>query len=305
MSVTGACVYAGRNSRLRAIAYRINGQLIGYEVKELRQKYPADKKKVIYHIKPLTGAGDQKVLGPSSLNGAPAATWDPTKPAVELPGKLTKEDVRDGAGNLKMRADSSAVFKYASDLLKKAYPATECRSFANVHDDFDDSGTIGESLNNFMEEVKELADRHTNLDYFAYSGHGNGPGLPSAGLKMGTRQYDTFVDCLKSMLRADGRVIFYACSMGLPGGMAADLSRRLPGVTVFGHNCSGHGMTNPEKVRCFCGQRVVFATAMGKDVYTRWVKLIKDPAEDIWLRYPWMSIEEIIEEVNRKVPAGS
>jgi hypothetical protein len=87
--------------------------------------------------------------------------------------------------------------------------------------------------------------------------------------------------------------------------MAADLSRRLPGITVFGHNCSGHGMTNPEKVRCFCGQRVVFATAMGKEVYTRWVKLIKDPAEDIWLRYPWMSIEEIIEEVNRKVPAGS
>lgn len=302
MPITGACIYAARNSRQRAIAYRVNGQLIGYEDKEKREKFKGDKKKIIYVIKPVIGSGSQRVVGPSSLNGAPGTTWDPANPLVELPGKLTKEDMLDASGKVKMRADSSAVFKYSGDLLKKAYPATECRGFANVHDDFDDGGGIGESLNNFMEEVRELADHCTNLDYFAYAGHGNGPSLPSAGLKIGTRLYNEFVTCLKSMLRPDGRVIFYACSTGLPGGMAPDLSTKLPGITVFGHNCAGHGMTNPEKVRCFCGQRVVFETAMGKEVYSRWTRLIKNPSEDIWLRYPWMSLEEIVAEVDRKIP---
>ncbi|MBL8230541.1 MAG: hypothetical protein JNL98_18770 [Bryobacterales bacterium] len=275
--------------------------MIGYEDKEKRKGIKGEKKKLSYLIKPMVGTGEFRVIGPNRFKGVVDA-WDPANPVMLLPGKLSKEDVVDGSGKLKMRADSSAVFKYAGDLLKKAYPATECRSFANVHDDFDDGGNLTDSLNNFMEEVTELADHCTNLDYFAYSGHGNGPELPSAGLKINTKRYEEFVECLRSMLRPDARVIFYACSTGLPGGMAPDLSKRLPGITVYGHNCAGHGMTNPEKVRCVGGQREVFQTIMGPEQFSRWSRLIKMPSEDIWLRYPWMTIDEIRAEVDRKIP---
>lgn len=294
MSLQGACVFAGNNARQRGIAYRVNGQLIGYESARTAIKGKPDR--MLFTITPLLGGPVIVMQGPSKIRNTPVTAWEPKDGIAPLPGKLAKEDMVDGGGNLKMRADSSAVFRVAAQGLKQLYPGTVVEEFSNVHDDKAEGGTKVDSLENFMEALEDCAAT-TGHDFFAYSGHGNGRSLPSAGLEMKSKEYRKFVEQLKLMLKPGATVIFYACCTGVEGGMAQSLSADLPGVTVWGHMSAGHGMTNPQKARCLNGRHEKLIDLLGQPHYDKWVKCIKDAASDIWRRYPWMTIEQIRAEV--------
>jgi hypothetical protein len=118
------------------------------------------------------GGADITVMGPSSVRSTPHKTWDLKDGKKELEGKLAREDVQKADGSTKMRADSSDVFRKAAQGLKEIYPETVIQPFDNVHDDEADGWRVSDSLDNFMEAMEDLNSRCSNLDFFAYCGHG-------------------------------------------------------------------------------------------------------------------------------------
>jgi hypothetical protein len=294
MALQGAVIHPGNGARWYGAAYRLNGKLIGYErkVDELKGD------KCVYRIKPIGGGADILVVGPDNLPKSPTPALDPKDNKTEIPGgKLTKEVMRKDDGSVRVRPDVSAVFRVAAEGLREKHPATVIKTFANVHDDAADGGTAGDTLRNFMNAMEELAATCRDLDYFAYSGHGVPRGLASAGLNTKSKRYPAFVEHLRTMLKPRGTIIFYACSCGASNGIAQQLSAALPGITVWGHSIPGHGMTNPYKARCQFGERAAIADTFSREDFRKFRDKLKAAGSDLWRRFPWMSFDEILAEV--------
>ncbi len=294
-------MFAGNNSRWKGNSYRLNGLLIGFEklVKLEPARVAIAGGKTRYTIKPLNGTAEFDVvsLDAKKIGATPVDTWDPADPTKLLAGKMQWEYRIDGAGGFVTRCDSTAVFEDAAKGLVSYYPGTKSYGFANVHDDALEGGSQSDTLRNFMDEMRKLSG---NLDFFAYAGHGCGSGLPSACLYKKSPEYTEFIEILRRVLRPEATIIFYACSTGVANGFASKVSTDIPSATVFGHQSSGHGQTNPEKARFYNGRRETFQELLGED-YARWSIHIKS-GSDIWRRYPFMDIEEIREEVRTSVP---
>jgi hypothetical protein len=171
-----------------------------------------------------------------------------------------------------------------------------------VHDDFSPEGDDSDSRKHFMEAVRKIDH---NLDYFAYFGHGARSGLVSAQLYMvgkHTAEFDAFVKILNDRVKPNGTIVFYACDTGDKNGFAEAISKRVPGRTVFGHDGPGDARTRPNVVRCRNGKAEPFKELLGADFH-KWEGYIKS-CSDIWRRFPWMSIEEIRNEVSSGVAHG-
>jgi hypothetical protein len=298
----GACVYACKDSRQKAYGYFVNGVRSGYaRVDDNGNPVGASAgpnrwRYTITPLAPVTPVNPEfQVVGVeyANIGAVNTPTYRLANPMVPEPNRvMLKEYKRKLNGRLHLRSDSSSVFKPTGDDLKQRYGG-ESRGFANAHDDEGDDGDARDSLSNFMEEMRTLPG---NLDYFAYAGHGWHDQLPSAGLRMYTDEFTEFVSILRRILRPNGTIVFYTCWAGAVNGFAQAVSSAIPSITVFGHEIKGHGQTNPTKVRIRNGNRETFRTLLGDD-YTRWARYIKVRGCSIWIRYPWMSIEDIRAEV--------
>lgn len=297
--VTGACVYAGHDSREKSFLYE-NGSKRIWVVKG--SKVPGHGDRQYYHQKVdkqivLTIAGG--LSGP--IQSHPTPVYDP-KTMQKAAGSLRYVDKTDSQGNYVMRGDSTHVFQACARALREKYSSVHLEPFANVHDDGVDDvkETVGMSFENFKKAVNACP---ANRDFFAYAGHGDKHVLPSAGLRMrDSAHFNWFLGRLREIVRPGGTIVFYACSTGVAGGFAHHVAQALPDRTVFGHTIAGHGSTNPEKARMIGGEHQTFRSLLEND-FTKWQSYIKS-CSDIWRRYPWMTIEEIRSEVRSGIAAG-
>jgi hypothetical protein len=134
-----------------------------------------------------------------------------------------------------------------------------------------------------------------NLDYLAYFGHGAKKGLVTADIYMGSREVNEFVRLLNERVKPGGVIVFYACDTGDENGFAQMISGQVKGRTVFGHDGAGDARTRPNVVQCVNGARQTFQELLGEDFH-KWEGYIKS-CSDIWRRFPFMSVEEIRDEV--------
>lgn len=178
--------------------------------------------------------------------------------------------------------------------MKEAYAGSQSLEFFNVHDDAVDGGTESDSRKSFMEQMRKL---NSNLDFFAYAGHGNGGSLGSACLNRKHEEYQEFLNILRRVVKPGGTIIFYACCTGVANGFAQSVSSAVANVTVFAHSSSGHGQTNPEEV---CGSTMAFArpsqTCWAPTTTSAGLRRLR-AGGDLWRRYPFMTIEELKQEL--------
>src|SRR5262245_10737862 len=140
--MTGAVIYAGRNSRLKNFAYKDFAKgVLGYRSRDKQgnplagKSVPGQPLRLSYPITLLTG-GATEVGSVVKLNKqTPNDAWSPATGAVPT-GVLNYEEMHDAAGAAVLRHDSNGMFQVvASDLRKKyALPAGLVRPFDNVHD---------------------------------------------------------------------------------------------------------------------------------------------------------------------------
>lgn len=301
----GVVIFAGNNARKKGWAYRDTGnRLIGYLVTD-------DEGKPIGL--PVTGDATKKKYTAVSFYGLkvelvgavklPKGGSDVTTSAGIPAGRVAKESLVDASGKLQMRSDSTGMFEPVALKLKKLYtlPNSLVKEFQNVHDDFADGGTSEESRKNFFKALKEAPGPGgaSELDFFAYVGHGEGSGLPSAGI---TRSHiAALVKEIKRLVRADGTVIFYACQTGSKDGLAQKLSGLLPAMTVWGHRKSGPASTNPYKKKYIGGVEQPFRDSWGEADQLKWDTYMRASA-DFYARYPFMTMDQMIAEVGLSLP---
>jgi|SRR5689334_8994339 len=135
------------------------------------------------------------------------------------------------------------------------------------------------------------------LNVIAYFGHGTPNGLPSANITK--KHLDKLASAIIGAAASDCRVIFYACSTGIPNGFAQDLADRLGGhIVVYGHTCPGHSFTNPYVTRYpfVYEDTQPFLVEPGGTYWGPWYRHIKGKS-DIWMRFPFMSKEEVEAEL--------
>jgi hypothetical protein len=302
---TGVVVFAGNNARKKGWAYRATGgKLIGYltldsENRPLGLPVPGDATKKKYTAVSFYGLKIE-LLGPVKLSkGGSEVTTTSGAPA----GKVAKESLVDANGKLQMRSDSTGMFEPVALKLQKLYslPKSLVKEFLNVHDDFEDGGTAEQSRKNFFAALKEAPGPGgaSELDFFAYVGHGEGSALPSAGV---TRSHiAALAKEIKRLVRADGTVIFYACQTGSKDGLAQKLSGLLPSMTVWGHRKSGPASTNPYKKKYVGGVEQPFRDSWGEADQLKWDTYMRASA-DFYARYPFMTLDQLIAEVGLSLP---
>lgn len=316
MGLTGAVVYAGNNSRRKAITLRKNNQVVAYESHDERWNrithgVRGRKDRVLYSMDPVNGGPAFDVVGiPSKqIHRSPTAVYAVNALDTPIAGQsLTSEDRYDAQGNHIMQKDSTAEFQRAAAGLMRAYPGTRTFAFSNVHDDEADTGNVAESLDNFMEQMRLIPG---NLDFFSYCGHGAEHQLPSAGLKMGrvvkrrgekhweeSDAFSEFIDILRRSVKPGGNIIFYACSTGVVNGFAQGVSSKIPSLKVFGHTCAGQAKANPFKARIQAGAHETYASLLG-DQFPAWKSYLKS-GNDLWARYWNMTVNEIKAEISGK-----
>ncbi len=295
----GFVVYAGNNSRLKSWAFRdLGGKLVGYLATHTDGNLIVAASKVKgrkrYTVSGLYGPS-QDIEAPAELKG----TMDALSPGTEtVIGRLKKEETVDASGGKVIRRDSSGMFEAVALKLKKLYslPGNLVKEFANVHDDLAEGGTKADSRKNFFDVLKAApgVGGASELDFFAYCGHGNASGLPSAGVDR--THVAALAKEIKRLLRADGTVIFYACQTGSKDGLAQKLSGLLPSMTVWGHRKSGPASTNPYKKKYVGGVEQPFRDSWGEADQVTWDAYMRASA-DFYARYPFMTLDQISAEV--------
>jgi hypothetical protein len=131
------------------------------------------------------------------------------------------------------------------------------------------------------------------LDTVAYFGHGTKDLMVSA--MIGPGYLDEFVASLRGNCGSGATIILYACSCGAPGGIAEQMANKLSdmSVTVFSHATPGHAFRNPTVRRFPGGTRVA-----PPDQVQAWIDAFKDEDDDLWMRFPFMSADEILKELS-------
>jgi hypothetical protein len=138
------------------------------------------------------------------------------------------------------------------------------------------------------EILHSMACAPPQLDTIAYFGHGSTDYLASAAI--GGPRLQTFVDSLRWNCGFTPTIILYACSCGAPNGIASQIADGVSDLLpkVYGHAIDGHAFRNAA-VRLFPGgYRVAPA-----DNIPAWVRAMDDPNDDLWMRFPFMSDDEI------------
>jgi len=297
----GVVVYAGNNSRLRAIAFRnLGGTLLGYLAIDanghlVKAAVPKDKTRLRYTVVALVGPRFD-IEAPLNLKGT-SDVWSPS--TGTLMGKLAKEDVQDATGKKVTRRDSNGMFEVVAMKLKKVHslPSNLIKEFSNVHDDFAEGGTKDESRANFFAALKSApgTGKASELDFFAYSGHGSGWSLPSAGVAR--THLPKLAAEITRLVRSTGTVVLYACSTGTPKGFAQQLSALLPNMTVWGHlPPPGPASINPRKMKFKGGTQQRFLDEFSAPELAKWKAHVISSA-DFYARYPFMSMAEIRAEI--------
>jgi hypothetical protein len=143
--------------------------------------------------------------------------------------------------------------------------------------------------------------RSSGLEVIAYFGHGVEPsahqraeGLASAGI-WGS-DLPRFASLIRQAAAPACRVIFYACSVGTPGGFAEKLARMLPNtIKVYGHSIAGHACTNPFVTRYpyMPEDTQPFVVPVHSPLWSRWHHAMKAEHSDFWLRMPFMTRAQV------------
>ena len=294
----GVVVYANRNSREMGHAYFSqalpNGpaQRLGYLQARgaVINNLPGFNR---YRVRGLNGQLlANEVAAPRALSedGRRQDVRDPDN-GVRL-GYTCYELMRNQQGNLDLRSDSTGMFRVIGRAFTRRYGGQALvLPFDNVHDDEGDEGTRADTRQNFMNVLQSVAE--SNLDYFAYAGHGYNTSLPSAQIRQD--QAADFVAELRRIVRPDGIIVFYACHTAAVGGFAEFISRQLPQMTVFGHRERGQGSVNPLKYRIRNGQSVEFKSLLSAPARERWRGSLD--RDDLYARYPFLTIEQINSEL--------
>jgi hypothetical protein len=145
----------------------------------------------------------------------------------------------------------------------------------------------------FNEILHGLSISPSQLDTVAYFGHGTKDLLYSA--MIGPGYLDEFVASLRGNCGPGATIILYACSCGAPGGIAEQLANKLSdlSVTVYAHATPGHAFRNPVVRRFPGGTRTAPTDNVGG-----WISAIEDSSNDLWIRFPFMTADEISNELS-------
>jgi len=144
----------------------------------------------------------------------------------------------------------------------------------------------------FNQILLALSAAPPQLDTIAYFGHGIKDLMVSA--KIGRGFLNEFTRALRAACGFGPRIVLYACSCGAPGGIASSIADALSDqlAIVYGHSVDGHAYMNPA-VRWYPGglDAWIYGTS------TTWWKKFNDPASDLWMRFPFLTIDELRAEL--------
>jgi hypothetical protein len=213
-------------------------------------------------------------------------------------GDVRQSLARTADGAVRVSGDSRGMFRQIARNLQETYRLPEARVLPftdTLGDEDEEHGSEALTARGFLDSIEALTG--TDLDFFAYCGHGAPDGLASAGVRVGSpRRVARFVSLLEARLRSDGVIVLYACETGQEGGFAQRLSTLLPNMTVWGHNSAGTGSRNPEKVRYRRGQGLSMESVLGRVKYERWAQRLTED-RDLYVRFPFLTFEQIIDEL--------
>ncbi|BDC49437.1 hypothetical protein F183_A17530 [Bryobacterales bacterium F-183] len=298
---SGVVVYPKNNGRLKTLVlYKDVGGKTGFLWGTAKPKEKGSAQ-YLYPVA-LDSEGPRgtkiKVMGPKGLgkNNAPARVCDPDS-GKEI-GTFRWEEVKLPDGSQRERPDSTGEFQVIAKTFQKKFLASTY-GFGNVHDDVDDSSGTGEQTReNFWDVLDSISA--SNLDYFAYAGHGNWDSLGSAQVR--AKDVDEFVRRLRRLVKPEGVILFYACLTGKTGGFASKVAGALPGATVWGHSDSGQASRNADKVvhkgTNNMAVKKLLSAAAAKNLSGYLVS-----SEDFYARMPFMTIAEMNAELEAFIPA--
>ena len=131
------------------------------------------------------------------------------------------------------------------------------------------------------------------IDTIAYFGHGSDDWLASAAI--GSSALPDFIAALRGACGFCPTIVLYACSCGAPRGIASKIADGLTDLLaeVYGHATAGHAFRNPT-VRAFPGGKRVAPA----DNIKGWVDAFNDTSNDLWMRFPFMTDDEIEAELS-------
>src|SRR5262249_45204336 len=147
----------------------------------------------------------------------------------------------------------------------------------------------GEATANFLEQI-EMASGC--WDVFAYFGHGESEGLPSAGAH-GRSGAELVAKSILVRANKGIKVVLYAGNAGKPGGFASWLAEELAPVkpTVFSHvPPAGHAFTNANVATYPGGHWVI---SRSHRLWGDWQRDMKAQKNSLWARFPFLTREQL------------
>jgi hypothetical protein len=179
------------------------------------------------------------------------------------------------------RKDATGAFLLGADQFRRLHNLGEVVKLDGHHD---------------REAFIDTIASATELDVIAYFGHGTRASLPSAGIAWTDIQIIAPL-IKRALVKNTGQVMLYACSTAGHGYFADHLSKLMGyAYTVWGHTCVGHSFTNPY-VQYFPNLSSPYLIDPNGPLWSKWYSLIKDPASNVWARFPFMSQADLEEEV--------
>lgn len=144
----------------------------------------------------------------------------------------------------------------------------------------------------FDQILHGLSAAPPQLDTVVYFGHGIKNMLVSA--KIGSGFLAEFVSALRAACIFGPRIVLYACSCGARDGIASAIADGLSDqlAIVYGHSVAGHAYMNPMVYWYPSGLQ---AWVWGS--YSTWSAKLNDPKSDLWMRFPFLTNDELRTEL--------
>lgn len=287
----GLAIYPDNNSKWRGYAYYRNGN--ANQVGRKRSRGGRHGVRRLYTVRLNAG-------GETTVAAAPRLSKSSTRnPAYDVTtgaeiGYFNWTVLRDASNNIIAKPDSTGEFELIARKLRQLYGLSDSLicPFENVHDDVDPEGTRRETRENFFEALQAVEE--TDLDFFAYAGHGGTQSLPSAQVR--ARDRGRLVTEIRRLLKPNGIVLLYACSAGVIGGFASQLSASLLGMTVWAHSDAGQASRNADKIRFRNGSGLDIRDILSAGARERWARHLR-ASPDFYARFPFMTHHAIEEEL--------
>lgn len=214
-------------------------------------------------------------------------------------GIVKREWMRNQNGVEQMMNDSHGMFQTVACAFHDLFNSRSI-PFANVHDDYAEGGSEGDSTNHFFTALSRVTD--TGLDFFAYSGHGSQNSLASAAIDDRPRRADRGPEMqrlaseIRRLVKPNGKVLLYACSTA--SGFAPGLSVLLPTMSIYAHIGAAQGNVNPEKILIVNGFATPFKSLLPSAAQSKWSAAALG-RNRLWARYPFLTIDQIADEISR------